>query len=130
MSQIKPGLPQDVEMTSNHEPLYKRLPTRDEEGNFLGDFMLLIPGLKNRSTMQIKSRLAIMQAVLGNHKDVVFADLNAPLNLLWISVRARHGIIDELVAEIRRHIPEASLVGHTVGNLTKNTAQRAIEANS
>ncbi|NNC96606.1 MAG: hypothetical protein HKN88_00885, partial [Gammaproteobacteria bacterium] len=68
--------------------------------------------------------------VLGGHKDVVFADLNTPLSLLWVSVRARHGVIEELVAEIRLRIPEARLVGHTtLGNLAENTDQKTLGAN-
>ena len=131
MNQIKPGIPHDFEMESNHVPLYKRVPTHDENGKFLNDFMMLIPGLKNRSGRDFKSRLAIMHAVLEDHEDVVFAELNAPLSLLWISVKARHGVINELVAEIRLRIPEARLVGHsTFGNLGESSDQRAIEANS
>lgn len=132
MNQIKPGIiPQGFELESNHVPLYKRLPTHDENGKFLSDFMMLIPGLKDQSEKHFKSRLATMRAVLGGHKDVVFADLNTPLSLLWVSVRSRHGVIDELVAEIRLRIPEARLVGHTTfGNLAKNTDQKILGANS
>lgn len=100
-------------MESNQAPLYERVPTRDEYGAPLSDLMMLIPGLRNRSGPNFKTRLAILHAVLGSHRDVVFADLNAPLNLLWISVRARHGVINELAAQIRLRIPEARLVGHT-----------------
>ena len=113
MSQLKPGLPQDFQFESNEEPLYKRLPTHDENGRYLSDFMMLIPGLRNRSGRHFKTRLEILHGVLGSHKDVVFVDLNTPLNLLWVSVRFRHGIINELAAEIRLRIPEARLVGHT-----------------
>ena len=128
MHQIKPGLPRGFEMGSNREPLYKRLPTHDENGQFLSDFMLLIPGLKHRTGRHLTSRLETIHAVLGNHDDVVFADLNAPLNLLWVSVRTGHGVINELVAEIRLHIPEARLVGHpTFGNLRKNSDRKAIK---
>ena len=115
-------------MDSNQEPLYKRLPKHDEDGRFLSDFMMLIPGLKHRTGQHLKIRLETIHAVLGGHDDVVFADLNAPLNLLWVSVRTRHGLINELVAEIRLHIPEARLVGHpALGNLRGNTDQKAIK---
>lgn len=112
MNQLKPEFSEYLRMESNHEQLYKRLPTHDESGNFLSDFMMLIPGLKKRPRQQIKSRLSILHAVLGSHEDVVFADLNAPLNLLWVSVKTRHGVISELSARIRQLIPEARLVGH------------------
>ena len=96
----------------NHEPLYKRLPTHDEDGNFVSDFMMLIPGLKHLSAPQLKLIMRRLESILGNHRDVVFVDLNAPLSLLWVSVKAREGIIQELSAEIRLQIPEARLVGH------------------
>ncbi len=101
-------------LEANDEPLYKRLPTHDENGNHLSDFMMLIPGLKKLPAVQLETRLELLHALLGGHDDVVFADLNTPLNLLWVSVRARHGVINELAAEIRRRIPEAKLVGHPV----------------
>jgi len=112
--QLKPISPQDSRLESNQEPLYKRLPTHDENGNFLSDFMLLIPGLRTLSASLLQSRLQQLHGLLDAHPDVVFADLNAPLNLLWVSVKARHGVICELADEIRRQIPEARLVGHPV----------------
>lgn len=104
----------DSRFESNHEPLYKRLPTHDENGNYLGDFMLLIPGLRGLPAALFQSRLSLLHTLLEAHPDVVFADLNTPLNLLWVSVRARHGVITDVAGEIRRQLPEARLVGHTV----------------
>jgi hypothetical protein len=112
--QLKPGFPEHSSLEANHEPLYKRLPTHDEDGKFLSDFMMLIPGMRNLPAPHLKTRLAVLHELLGRQQDVVFADLNTPLNLLWVSVRARHGVISELAAEIRLRIPEARLVGHTV----------------
>ncbi len=104
---------QTPRLQANREPLYKRLPKRDENGRHLSDFMMLIPGLKKLSAPLFEARLSLLQQLLGEHRDVVFVDLNAPLNLLWVSVRQRHGVINDVAAEIRRHIPEARLVGHT-----------------
>lgn len=126
--QLKPELPQDSRLVSNHEPLYKRLPTHDENGNFLSDFMMLIPGLRNLSAAQLQTRLGLLHTLLETHQDVVFADLNTPLNLLWVSVRTRHGVIAELAAEIRRQIPQARLVGHPVAfGTTPRAAARGAE---
>jgi len=44
--------------------------------------------------------------------EVVFVDLNVPLNLLWVSVRPRPGVILELFGAVKLHLPEAKLVGH------------------
>ena len=112
--QIKYAPPGGSAFEPNQEPLYKRLPSRDENGKFLSDFMMLIPGQRNLSAALLQSRLTLLHGLLDAHPDVVFADLNTPLNLLWVSVRARHGVISEVAAEIRLRIPEARLVGHTV----------------
>lgn len=114
--QLKPGLLRDSRLQANREPLYKRLPTHDEEGRFLSDFMMLIPGLRKLSAPHFETRLRFLHALLDDHDDVVFADLNTPLNLLWVSVRTRRGVISDLSAEIRKHFPEAKLVGHTVAD--------------
>lgn len=93
-------------------PLYERVPTRDESGRLLGDFMVIIPGLRERSAHEFASALARLQAVLVSFSEVVFVDLNVPLNLLWVSVRPRPGVILELFGAMKSHLPEAKLVGH------------------
>lgn len=93
-------------------PLWQIAPTRDSAGARLTDFMMLIPRLRTRSPVEIERASRDIQAVLALHQDVVFADLNLKLNLLWVSLRPRPGAISELVAAIRLRIPEAVLVGH------------------
>lgn len=93
-------------------PLYERVPTRDECGRLLGDFMVLIPGLRERPGREFADALARLQAVLISFSEVVFVDLNVPLNLLWVSVRPRPGVILELFGAVKLHLPEAKLVGH------------------
>lgn len=93
-------------------PLYERVPTRDETGRLLGDFMVLLPGLRERPGDEFASTLARLQAVLVSFSEVVFVDLNVPLNLLWVSVRPRPGVILELFGAMKLHLPEAKLVGH------------------
>ena len=94
----------------SHRPLYERVPTRDDDGRLLSDFMVLIPGLRNRPQHQFVDILARLQAVLGQFADVVFVDLNVPLNLLWVSVRSRPRVIREVATAILLHVPEARLV--------------------
>ena len=93
-------------------PLYERVPIRDESGRLLGDFMVLIPGLRERPGHELASTLARLQAMLASFSEVVFVDLNVPLNLLWVSVRPRPGVILELFRAVKLHLPEAKLVGH------------------
>lgn len=93
-------------------PLWQLAPTRDHAGRLLTDFMMLIPRLRSRPASEIERASRDIQAVLALHHDVVFADLNLKLNLLWVSLRPRPGAITELAAAIRLRIPEAVLVAH------------------
>ncbi len=93
-------------------PLWQLAPTRDTAGVRLTDFMMLIPRLRSRPHAEIERTARDIQAVLALHQDVVFADLNLKLNLLWVSLRPRPGAIGELVAAIRLRVPEAVLVAH------------------
>jgi len=95
-----------------HRPLYERVPTRDEYGRPLTDFMLILPGLRERPKLQFNEVVTRLQAVLARFHEVVFVDLNVPLNLLWVSVQARPGVILELFVAVRLQLPEAKLVGH------------------
>lgn len=95
-------------------PLWQRAPTRDSEGHCLTDFMMLIPRLGTRSAGEIERVSKIIQTVLARFKEVVFADLNLRLNVLWVSLKPRHGAIAEIAAVIRTLIPGAMLVAHHV----------------
>jgi hypothetical protein len=95
-------------------PLWQIAPTHDSTGQRLTDFMMLIPRLRSRPPIEIERVSLRIQSILSRHQDVVFADLNLKLNLLWISLRPRHGAISELAAAIRLNVPEAVLVAHYV----------------
>lgn len=96
------------------EPLWQRAPTRDDEGRLLTDFMMLISRLRSRTPQDIERTSLELHTLLSLHRDVVFADLNLKLNLLWVSLRPSPGAISELVAAIRLCVPEALLVAHHV----------------
>ena len=93
------------------EPLWKRVPTRDEHGQLLSDFMMLIPGLKSFSQSKLNHTLRQLENILQHYASfVVFADLNLKLSVLWVSVRPMPGICAEIPAAIHACIPEAKLV--------------------
>lgn len=107
-----------IAKTSNHSlraaqalepgtPLWKVVPTRDEEGRPVSDFMMLIPGLSKQSSARIEHTLTRVQAVLSRYKEVIFANFNMRLNVLWISVRNKPGITLEVAAAIKLRVPEA-----------------------
>ena len=93
-----------------HTPLYERVPTRDADGKPLSDFMMLIPGLRDAGPLLINDRVAGIQAILTRYPEVVFADLNIPINVLWVSLSPKIGLIGTIAQDIKRRIPEALLV--------------------
>ena len=92
-------------------PLYERVPTHDESGHLLSDFMMLIPGLRERPGPECREVMGRVDGVLKGFPEVVFADMNLRLNLLWVSVRARPGVILDIACCLKFHVPEALLVG-------------------
>ncbi|MFO8153703.1 hypothetical protein [Thioalkalivibrio sp.] len=94
------------------EPLWRRLPKRDERGRRLADFMMLIPGLKRRSDAEIRQRLQAIHEVLEGYGEVVaFVEMNLRINTLWVSVQAQPGLCLEIPAAIKCAVPEALLIG-------------------
>ncbi len=94
-------------------PLWQRVPTRDESGTLLSDFMMLIPGLNRTGHGHIEGVIGELELALGAYTDIVcFADLNLKLNLLWVSVRPVPGICLELPSAIKLRVPEALLIAH------------------
>lgn len=91
-------------------PLWQVVPTHDENGHPLNDFMILIPGLRKKPQNQIEIIANNIQSVLGHYQEVVFANINLPINLLWISLKNRPGLMLEVAAAIKLLVPEAVLV--------------------
>lgn len=94
------------------EPLWKIAPTRDEDGTTLCDFMVLVPKLKSRQPLYIRHAQSHIASVLAHYSEVVFANMDMELNVLWVSHRYRSGLMLEIVAAIRQLVPEAVLVAH------------------
>lgn len=92
-------------------PLWQRVPTKDESGKYLGDFMMIIPGLKKQTSEKRKRTLNALASVLEYYQEVVvFADLNMKMNLLWISIKPVKGMMIEISSAIISSVPEAKLV--------------------
>jgi hypothetical protein len=104
-------LPQPAPRLQPAGPLRERLPQQQARGSTLADFMVLIPGLRDRAPDGLARRIDLLREVLGRYSDlVVFADLNLQLNLLWVSVQPRPGATLEVAGCIRAVLPEARLV--------------------
>jgi len=105
-----PGLPRPSAWHAA-APLCERVPTRDSDGRLLADFMMLVPGLHQRPYATVADVLGRLSHALSECHDVVFADFNLKLNLLWLSVRARPGVTRDVAMRVRARVPEALLVG-------------------
>ena len=77
--------------------------------------MMLIPGMRHWPGRKQSDTIAKMHGVLYGFSEVVYADLNLRLNLLWVSVKPRYGVIAEICTEVQHFIPEAKLVGSYSG---------------
>jgi hypothetical protein len=94
------------------EPLWKLAPTRDEHGNRLSDFLMIIPKLSKKPEHIIKQTLAELDKALKLFQGaVVFANLDMKLNTLWVSFKNQPGLFMEIIAAVKRSVPEAILVG-------------------
>ena len=71
------NLKSSLEILRN-EPLHERVPTHDEEGNALGDFMMLFPGLRDLAEVKLRTKVDILADILSQYREVVFVDLNVP----------------------------------------------------
>lgn len=102
-----------VRFDTSEEPLRKRAPSHDEDGKPLCDFMMIIPGLRDKPKHIIDDTIQDVHIVLThfNHA-VVFAEFNLKLNLLWVSIRAIQGIRLEIAKAIQEQVPGAKLVSH------------------
>ena len=96
-----------------NEPLSKRAPAVAEDGQILSDFMMLIPGLREKPRHLLQATLEDIQATLACFQEVVvFAELNLKLNLLWISLRPVTGMRNENAWAVQNRVPEAKLISH------------------
>ena len=82
------------------------MPTRAEDGSLYIDFMVLIPGMHELPDAEIADRVSGLQTVLGRYRQVVFADLNIRLNLLWVTLVPERGLIHDLMSALRQKVPE------------------------
>ena len=77
--------------------------------------MILISGLRNWPSRRRADTIAKIHGVLSAYSEVVFADLNLQLNLLWVSVKPRYGVIAEICGDLQICVPEVKLVGSYTG---------------
>jgi len=112
-----PKLPLNRPRLDPAQPLWKLAPTRDEAGRSVADFMMLIPGLGGTPPNRRECVAGLIREVCESYgRQVVFADINFAINVLWVSVSAEPGLTGRVAASIRQRVPQALLVGGQLGS--------------
>jgi hypothetical protein len=102
------------------EPLWKIAPTRDENGDRVSDFLMIIPRLRQKPDIHIKRTLNDIERALKQfNTDIVFANMDMKLNTLWVSFRSEPGLFMKIATAIKLQVPEAVLVGDMSSRLSK-----------
>lgn len=105
-------------------PLYERAPTRATAGRPVSDMMLLLPGLKQGLEPVVSRVSAELSAILATFGDqVLFAELNLKLGLLWVTVPGELGLCHQVAESVRAHLPETRVVGGWLAAPSKKQLQ-------
>ncbi|MDH5395749.1 MAG: hypothetical protein OEW97_05705 [Gammaproteobacteria bacterium] len=93
------------------EPLWKRAPARDSSGQPYHDFMMLIPGLRRYDNVIRGEIINKIADILKQYDcDIILADLNLKMNVLWVTVKPKPGLCVEIAALLHHYIPQAKLI--------------------
>jgi hypothetical protein len=102
------------------KPLWKVAPTRDENGNRVGDLLMIIPKLKSKPKHHVQKTLTEIESVLKQFRSLVlFANVDMKLNTLWVSFKAKPGLFIEIASALKLRVPEAVIVGDIGPRLNK-----------
>jgi len=94
------------------QPLWKVAPTRDENGDRVSDFLMIIPKLRHKPEKYIRRTLNEIDTALKQFsQSVVFANMDMKLNTLWVSFKSEPGLFMDIAAAVKLRVPEAVLVG-------------------
>lgn len=101
--------------TSGAQPgsaLWRRVPTRDPDGQLYNDCLFMLPGLKAGDAAHKRWVRSEIQAVCQTFADqVVFAELNEQVQTLWITIPVQPGLAGQLLAALRARLPHLLIVG-------------------
>lgn len=107
-------------------PLWRLAPTRAQDGRNVADFMMWIPGLGKRSERSRERTARLIREVCESYGgQVVFADINYAINVLWVTVAAEPGLTGRVAQSIRGRVPDALLVGGQLGAMALPVAEAA-----
>lgn len=100
-------------------PLWRVAPTRGDDGRGVADFMMLIPRLGQRPALERGHVEQAVRDVCESYRgQVVFAEINYRINVLWISIEPEPGLARRVARAVRDRVPDALLVGGQLGAAT------------
>jgi hypothetical protein len=100
-------------------PLWRIAPTRGDDGRGVADFMMLIPRLAQRSALERGHVEQAVREVCESYRgQVVFAEINYRINVLWVSIEPVPGLARRVARSVRDRVPDALLVGGQLGAAT------------
>lgn len=107
----------DLRLGINYGPasksLLERVPTMDECGKPLGDMLVILPRLREKTSHEIELTARGLDRALGQFPaQIMFAELNVNRNTLWVSMRPTKGIRACIASAIKYEVPDAKLIGH------------------
>jgi hypothetical protein len=92
-------------------PLWSRVPTRDENGKSLIDFMILLRGFSKKPAHRQQDIIHEIEQVCRDYRDwIVFVELNARINTLWFSCRPIQNAMTHISYSLVSRVPEAVLI--------------------
>ena len=93
--------------------LLDRVPTVDECGKPLGDMLVILPRLREKTSHEVTLTARGLDRALSQFSgQIMFAELNVNRNTLWVSMRPTKGIRACIASAIRLEVPDAKLIGH------------------
>jgi len=91
--------------------LWRYVPVKDSENKAFCDLLVLLPGIKKNRDLQVLMRHQLQEVLKGFGDQVLFADLNLQLGLVWVTVAPEPGLCGDVAEAIRGRVEGARLVG-------------------
>ena len=94
--------------------LWRYVPVSNSDNKAFCDFMVLLPGIKKNRTLQVMIRHQLQEVLKGFGDQIIFADLNLHLGLVWVTVTPEPGLCSDVAEAIHSRVDGARVVGSYV----------------
>ena len=94
--------------------LWRYVPVKDSKNQAYCDVMLLLPGIKKNRDLQVMIRQQLQETLEAFGDQVLFADLNLRLGIVWVTVVPEPGLCSDVADAIRQRVEGARIVGNYI----------------